>query len=169
MSGGPGWQQLNLFLCLPQCEAYILFSLLLCSFLFLCYFLFSVNSSVAATNQNYFFVRFWHQSIFVPLFYTKTSCPIFCVLWIEEESVVRFSNTSSDFEGPFKELLSDSIIRLFFCRGIVYVIGLITKGDLIFLVSSVRYIPPSSQTSSETSQPFSIMLLNTRMNTVTFH
>ncbi|KAI5668392.1 hypothetical protein M9H77_18245 [Catharanthus roseus] len=155
MPGGPSWQHPNLFLCLPQFLIPLLLSV-------------SVNSSVA-TTQNWLFgftlLRpFWSPNISVPLFYTEASRPVF---WIEEESVVRFSNTSSDFKDPFLRV----VIRFhhLFCGGFVYVTELITsvlsptvvsepEGDLIFLVSGVCYIPPSMQTSFETSQtrPFKV-------------
>ncbi|KAI5654460.1 hypothetical protein M9H77_31647 [Catharanthus roseus] len=112
MSGGPGWQQPNLFF-----------------FLFFCYCLFFVNSSIAAAV---ILVHFWHPNISIPLFYIETGCP---VLWIEEELVVHFLDTSSNFEGPFLKV----VIRFHH----------LPKGDLIFLVSGVCYIPPSTQTSSE--------------------
>ncbi|KAI5662858.1 hypothetical protein M9H77_22181 [Catharanthus roseus] len=142
MPDGQGSQQPNLFLCLPQLS-YVLFSLLLllCSFLFFYYCLFSVNSSVAIA---FFLIRFWHLNISVPLFYTETGRLIFCVLWIEEKLVVCFSDTSSDFGEPFLRV----VIR--FHHPVILVSE--PEGDLIFLVSGVGYIPLVTQTSSETSQ-----------------
>ncbi|KAI5648967.1 hypothetical protein M9H77_34972 [Catharanthus roseus] len=56
------------------------------------------NNPISSCLVLLFLVRFWRLNISVPLFYTEIGRP---VLWIEEESVVCFSETSSDFEAPF--------------------------------------------------------------------
>ncbi|KAI5657931.1 hypothetical protein M9H77_26724 [Catharanthus roseus] len=127
----PGWQQL-----IFSCFLIPLLLSVLCEFFCCC------------CPKSVFLVCFLRLNIFVPLFYTKTGHP---VLWIEEESVVRFSDTSSDFEGPFLRLVTRFIIQFVYVTGLITSVTLVTvisepEGDLIFLLSGIYYIPPARQT-----------------------